>query len=77
MNGKTIIHLHFNETGEDKYFGSMSAIFDVLDPRSIGASYSTLCNHKITPERPFSNKIVTIKKGTIIRKVTNRKNPLK
>lgn len=72
MNGSTIIHVHFKKTDEDFYFGSLAAIFGAFDASDIGAVYSTLTNYKITPERPFSNKIVTIKKGSIIRKVTNR-----
>ena len=76
MNGTTIIHLHFNGSGSDEYFGSISAIYDEYDANVIGVSYSRL-RHILTPATPNINGIVTIKKGTITRKKTNRKNPLK
>lgn len=74
-NGKTIIHVHFNAGGSDLYFGSLAAIYDVFQADAIGASYKTLANFGITPDRPYTNKIVTIKRGELRRKVTNRKNP--
>ena len=77
MNGSTILHIHFKKTDEDFYFGSLAAIFDTFDAADIGAAYSTLVHFKITPERPYFNKIVTIKKGSIIRKHAHQKENIK
>lgn len=77
MNGNKIIHVHFEADGSDKYFGSIAAIYQEHTPDQIGAKYQTLANFRIGPDHPYKNGTVTIKEGTIIRKITNRKNPLK
>ncbi len=77
MNGNKIIHVHFDADGSDQYFGSIAAIYQEHTPDQIGAKYQTLANFRIGPDHPYKNGTVTIKEGTIIRKITNRKNPLK
>lgn len=77
MNGNKIIHIHFKADGSDEYFGSIAAIYQEHTPDQIGAKYQTLANFRIGPGRPYENGSVIIREGTIIRKSTNRKNPLK
>lgn len=76
MNGTKIIHVHFNATGVDEYFGSLAAVFQVHNEREIGVVPNTLYNFGITPGKPYIGKIVTIKEGVLIRKTSNRGNPL-
>lgn len=75
MNGTKIIHVHFNDTGVDEYFGSLAAIFQVHTEEEIGVWINTLYNFRIGPDNPYHGKRVTIKEGVIIRKQSNRINP--
>lgn len=75
MNGNKIIHVHFKDSGRDEYFGSLAAIYQVHTNIEIGATLQTLWNNRIGPTRPYENRSVVIKEGTIVRKATTRTNP--
>lgn len=62
---RTIIHLRFNNSNEDYYYGSLSAIYDDFKSNEIGVALNTLYNFNIDINKVYSNAIVTIKKGTI------------
>lgn len=71
MNGNTIYHLEF-KAGGHHYFGSITAIYSVFEPRDIGITKQSLWNYKITPDKPYENKICIIRKGQSTRnKQTN------
>ncbi len=75
MAGNKVIHVHMND-GQDYYFGSIIAIYDVLTPEQLGINYDCLVNgFKIRPGNPFTNDRCTIQAGELHRKKTNRKNP--
>lgn len=73
MNGDGLIHIEFKSGGHD-YFGSIAALFDTYAPETLGVSKQRLYDCKITPGRPYRNKICTIRKGSIKRKKGNRTN---
>lgn len=70
MADRKIIHLQ--KEGKDYYFGSVSAIFTVFTKDDIGISYGSLRNYAISPEKPYINKIVIIKEGSLISARGNR-----
>jgi hypothetical protein len=74
MNGNTVYHVSFGDD-DNTYFGSISAIFDIFTPERLGVSKSRLWSYGITPERPYRNNRIIIRKGVIIRKKGNRKPP--
>lgn len=73
MNGTTIYHLQFKESGESHYFGSIAAIYDVFTPAEIGVAKATLWGHGITRINPYENRKCIIRKGELHRKKGNRK----
>lgn len=85
--GNTTIHVEFNDEvlhptqenpeGKHFYFGSITAIYDAFTRQDIGAGKRTLYDHNLSPENPFVGKNCTIRKGSISRKETNRKPPVK
>lgn len=76
MNGSKIYHLEF-KAGSHHYFGSITAIFDLFNSKTLNVSKYRLWNYKITPDNPYSNDMCTIRKGVIKRKKTNRSMGLK
>lgn len=70
MADRKIIHLH--KDGEDYYFGSVSAIYSVFTKEDIGVSYGSLRNYAISPTKPYSNRLVTIKEGILFSAKGNR-----
>lgn len=74
MNGTTIYHVCLY--GElNRYFGSISAIFDHFTMEDLEVSKSRLWAYGITEEKPYRNKKCVIRKGVIHRKRINRKPP--
>lgn len=73
-NGKTIYHVSFGDDA-NYYFGSIAAIFDHFTPSELGVSLARLYDVAITPEKPYKNDMCIIRKGVLVRKKTNRKNP--
>lgn len=72
MNGDTIYHVHIKGSDEHRYFGSISAIYDVFTPDDVGVSKSRLWGFKLAENRPYDNKLVTIRKGSLHRKSSYR-----
>jgi hypothetical protein len=72
MNGNTIYHVQFGDD-DNHYFGSIAAIFDRFTPKQLGVSKSRLYSFEVTPERPYKNKVVIIRKEVMHRKKGNRK----
>ena len=75
MNGNTIYHVSFGDD-DNHYFGSIAAIFDKFTPEKLGVSKSRLWAYGITPEKPYRNKVVTIRKEVMHRKKGNRTKSL-
>jgi hypothetical protein len=75
MTGSTLYHVHFKDSGEDHYFGSISAIYQDFSEDQIGISPESLYNFGITLKHPYSNRKVVIKRGEHKRKKGNRKAP--
>jgi hypothetical protein len=71
MNGNTIYHVSFGDD-DNHYFGSIAAIFDKFTPEQLGVSKSRLYSYAVTPERPYRNKVVIIRKEVMHRKKGNR-----
>ena len=70
MADRKIIHLL--KDGKDYYFGSVSAIYSVFTKEDIGVSYGSLRNYAISPTKPYSNRLVTIKEGILFSAKGNR-----
>lgn len=68
--GRKIIHLV--KDGKDYYFGSLAALFATFDKDELGVTYGSIRNYHITPDRPYVNKIITIKEGVLISAKGNR-----
>lgn len=71
MPGDTLYHLRFH-AGGDFYFGSIAAIFDMFDKKTLRVSRGGLYNFGVTEERPYKNKVCEIKYGEIRRKKGGR-----
>lgn len=69
--GKTLYRVKLLETDKKQkvyYFGSLSAIYDVLDESDIGCKLTNLWQFKVEENAPYRNRKCEISKGTIIRK---------
>ena len=75
MASSTIIHVETAD-GRHEYFGSVSAIYDRFSREEIGISLAALWNYGLSEDHPYRNKLVTIRKGTIIRKKKDLKQIL-
>lgn len=73
MTMKTIYHLEFHSSGKQHYFGSVSAIYEMFSPTMLGVSKWTLYSYRITPERPYSNDVCTIRRSVINRKANKKR----
>lgn len=67
--GRKVIHLI--KDGKDYYFGSLSALFSYFD-EDLGITYGSIRNYGLSPEKPYQNKIITIKEGVLITAKGNR-----
>ena len=59
-----IVHLELQ--GKHYYFGSIKALCDHFGKQDIGIKYKSLANFGITPEKPFTNRLCIIRKGTLV-----------
>ena len=64
--------IHLQKGGKDYYFGSLAALFATFDKDELGVSYGSIRNYHITPDKPYSNKLITIKEGVLISAKGNR-----
>ena len=70
--GNTLFHLQFKSTGIDHYFGSIAAIYDRFTAKDLGVGRTRLYDFDIEEDKPYTNKICTIKKSVLHRKPGNR-----
>lgn len=75
--GNTLFHLNFKSTGKDHYFGSIAAIYDRFTAKDLGVGRTRLYDFDIEEDKPYSNKICTIKKSVLHRKPGNRRGEKK
>lgn len=69
MKATYIYHLYIKETGENYYFGSRAAIFELFTTHQLGVAYNTLKKKKLPSEKePFENSTCIIRFGMLIRK---------
>ena len=69
---RTVIHLHFRNTEEHHYFGSMANIFEYYTSEQLGIEYSSLRNYGLSNEHPYKNKKCIIRKGLLLSKSGGR-----
>ncbi len=62
---RTVVHLELND-GSHHYFGSLAAIYVKFDKEKIGISYGSLRNFGLSAEKPYQNKLCTIRKGVLL-----------
>ena len=61
---RTVIHLQ--KDGQHYYFGSLAAIYTKFSKDDIGISYGSLRNFGLNMDKPYQNKLVTIRRGILI-----------
>jgi hypothetical protein len=66
-NMEKIIHVHLIFEKKDYYFGSIAAIYTVLEPSQIGVAYNTLRNARWREISVYQTSRAIIKQGEIIR----------
>jgi len=62
---RTVIHLYLIEKDIHLYFGSMANIFEHFSKDDIGISFGSLRNYGLLSEKPYKNKKVIIRKGSL------------
>ena len=65
---RTVIHLYFRETDIHHYFGSMANIFEHFKKEQIGIGFGGLRNYGLSPQNPYKNRKVIIRKGILLAK---------
>ena len=61
---RTVIHVEVN--GEHYFFGSLAAIYQFFDSKTLGISYGSLRNVGLSPQKPYQNKHCIIRKGVLL-----------
>lgn len=69
---RTVIHLHFFETDEHHYFGSIANVYEYYDAETLGITYGSLRNYGLSADNPYKNKKCIIRKGLLLSKSGNR-----
>lgn len=62
---RTVIHLYLKESDTHHYFGSMANIFEHNSKDELSISFGSLRNYGLSPEKPYENKKVIIRKGIL------------
>jgi len=65
---RTVIHLYQKGNNTHHYFGSMANIFEFYSKENIGITFGSLRNYGLSPEKPYENKLVIIRKGILLTK---------
>jgi hypothetical protein len=73
-SGDTIYIVKLKD-GTEKPFGSIAAIYTRFTAKDLGIEQQSLYDYGIDFERPYENKLCTIKKDVVHRKKGNRKRP--
>lgn len=61
---RTVIHLQMGD--KHYYFGCLASIYDMFTTDEIGISYGHLRNYVVSPDKPYKNNKVIIRKGVLI-----------
>ena len=67
MESNKIIHVHLIFEKKDFYFGSISAIFEVLDANTVGMKKNTLLHAGLAEGSPVCTRRALIRQSHIIR----------
>lgn len=62
-----VIHVHLKGKRKDYYFGSISAVFDVLSPEDVGVSRSYLLHAGLSGGGTLVTRKAIIKQAELIR----------
>ena len=63
---RTIIHVEVKDTHEHLYFGSAAAMFEDSRVKNLlKIKYQTFRTKRISPEKPFENDLVIVRKGNL------------
>ena len=63
---RTIIHVEVKDTHEHLYFGSAAAMFEDSRVKNLlKIKYQTFRTKRISPEKPFENDWVIVRKGNL------------
>lgn len=77
MQGNKVVHVFIKDCNvqpQDRYYGSLAAIYEDLTPEQIGIKLTSLMT--ALPKREiYENKLCRISVGTLQRKRTNRRPP--
>ena len=68
----TCFHLELKETKTHEYFGSIASICEFYKKKDIGITAASLYRFNIEIGKPFSNKLVIIRKGVLNRKIKQK-----
>jgi hypothetical protein len=66
---RKIIHVEFMEPIDGNrhyYFGSKTAVFQRFTAEQIGITSNSIRNVRISPDKPYINKLCTIRQGELI-----------
>jgi hypothetical protein len=63
--GRTVVHLYLKERNLHVYYGSMANIFEHHTKEEVGISFGSLRNYGLSPDNPYENKKVIIRKGIL------------
>lgn len=74
---RTVIHLQLLKTDEHWYFGSIANLYEYFNADTLGISYGSLRNYGLSKDKPYSNKLCVIRKGTLLSKSGNRGENIK
>jgi hypothetical protein len=76
--GKKVIHVHINESDENRYFGSITAMLNQTNNgKDLGVTRKALYGSGFATTGTFSNDICVITRGEIERMPGNRKAPVR
>jgi len=73
---RSVVHLYLKEKDEHIYFGSVANIFEFFTKEDIGISFGSLRNYVLSPNKPYENKLVIIRKGLLRAKPKATKDTL-
>lgn len=63
---RTLIHVEIKDTHDHLYFGSIAAMFEDSRVKSlIGIAYQTFRTKKISENKPYENKFIIVRKGSL------------
>jgi hypothetical protein len=68
-----VIKLVFKATGEEKYFGSYAAIFEMYNSEQIGACIGTIWNTVRNTDGRYENRLVVIERKKVYRSTSRKK----